>query len=74
MHARSNGQHLLGAIIQRTRQRDVAARCGVHESRVSEWMSGVTTPSDRARAKLWAVYQIPVAAWDEARNGPARHA
>lgn len=60
MAALTPGQRALIALTQRTRAADIAARCGVSKSRVSEWVSGITTPSERARVRLHQSYGIPM--------------
>jgi hypothetical protein len=58
------GRRLLLAVLQRTTAREVAARCDVSPSCVSEWMSGIKRPSMRTRAKLEAIYGIGSGTWD----------
>jgi transcriptional regulator with XRE-family HTH domain len=60
----THGRYALLAILMRTTGREVARRCRVSPSRVSEWASGRTRPSPRARATLAACYRIPSAEWD----------
>lgn len=66
--ARPSGRRLLLAVLQRTRGIYVAARCRVHPSRVSRWVSGEDVPSPKARELLFANYGIPVDAWPTARE------
>lgn len=68
------GQRVLLAVLQRTHLVDVAARCDVAPSRVSEWMSGIYRPSPRSRARLLANYGIPLAAWDQQWKRPTARA
>jgi len=51
-------------VLQRTTAREVAARCGVAPSRVSEWASGHTTPSNHARHALRINYGISEGSWE----------
>lgn len=60
----SRGRRLLLAVLQLTTGRDVAARCGVRQQRVSEWVNGLSRPSDSARLLLERNYRIPFDAWD----------
>lgn len=60
---RTSGRQLLLVVIARSSAREVAARCRVHESRVSQWASGVTRPSAPARCTLAIVYGILPASW-----------
>jgi transcriptional regulator with XRE-family HTH domain len=60
---RSRGRRLLVAVIQQTTAREVAARCGVVPSCVSEWLSGDARPNPRAAERLANTYRIPVVAW-----------
>lgn len=56
-------RRLLLAVVQHTRQREVAARCRVHKSQVTRWLTGDQTPGPFARAVLASCYRIPVDAW-----------
>lgn len=60
----TEGRRALLAVLQRTRALEVAARCRVAPSRVSEWASGRCRPSERARRVLLDVYHIPVGLWE----------
>lgn len=60
----SQGRRSLLAVLQRTTAREVAARCRVSPSRVSEWASGLTSPSPDARRALERAYGISVPSWD----------
>lgn len=60
----TEGRRALLAVLQITKGRFVAARVPCARSRVSEWASGRTTPSARARAKLFASYGIAPESWD----------
>jgi len=57
------GRRALVALLQVTTCTEVAARCGVAKSRVSEWASGLTTPSLEPRARLSQIYGISPSAW-----------
>ena len=61
----THGRRALLAVLQRTKAIHVAARCGVAKSRVSEWASGRTRPSLRARVRLESNYGIRAQAWDQ---------
>lgn len=58
------GRKMLLEVLQRTRARFVAATCRVSAAAVSQWASGATTPSQRARVVLEERYRIPRAAWN----------
>jgi transcriptional regulator with XRE-family HTH domain len=58
------GRALLIRVLQRTRGRYVAARCQVTPAAVSRWVSGVYTPSARAKKHLAVNYGIPLDAWE----------
>lgn len=60
----TRGRRLLGAVLQVTTATDVAARCGVYQQRVSDWASGIYTPSPDARRMLERNYRIPYCSWD----------
>lgn len=60
----TRGRKLLIAVLQVTTERDVAARCGVYQQRVSDWSSGVCKPLPAARAALERNYGIPASSWD----------
>jgi transcriptional regulator with XRE-family HTH domain len=51
------------ALLQRTSELEVAARCGVKQPRVSNWVSGLTTPSAESRERLWSIYGISPDRW-----------
>jgi hypothetical protein len=51
------------ALLQITSGREIAARCGVHPSRVTEWAAGRTTPSSIPRQRLWTIYGIRPNGW-----------
>jgi hypothetical protein len=57
------GRRMLLAVIARTSQRAIAARCRVVESCVSEWASGQARPSHLAALLLELNYGIPYTAW-----------
>jgi transcriptional regulator with XRE-family HTH domain len=61
--ALSPARRSLIALLQVTCGREVAARCGVHPSKVSLWQSGMTAPSDVARLRLWRIYGISPGSW-----------
>jgi transcriptional regulator with XRE-family HTH domain len=61
--ALSPARRSLIALLQVTPAREVAARCGVHPSQVSLWLSGLTTPSDVPRLRLWRIYGISPGSW-----------
>lgn len=60
----TRGRRLLVAVLQITTETDIAARCGVYQQRVSDWASGMYTPSPSARRMLERNYRIPYSAWD----------
>ena len=60
----SRGRQLLLAVLRITTATDVAARCRVTHQSVSDWCSGLKSPSHRSRLLLEANYRIPYAAWD----------
>jgi hypothetical protein len=60
------GQRSLLAVLQRTTAREVAARCDVSPSCVSEWLAGIKRPGVHSRAVLARVYGISAYAWDAA--------
>jgi transcriptional regulator with XRE-family HTH domain len=57
------GRRALLDVLQRTVGVEVAARCRVAPSRVSEWASGRACPSLRARRALARIYGIAERAW-----------
>ena len=63
MEALSYGRRSLIALLQRTTAREVAARCGVVPSCVSEWASGAARPSHEAQTRLMVIYGISSYAW-----------
>lgn len=60
----TRGRRLLIAVLQVTTATDIGARCGVYQQRVSDWVSGMRTPSAASRQALERNYRIPCAAWD----------
>ncbi len=60
------------ALLQLTPAREVAARCGVAPSRVSEWASGLTAPSDVPRTRLYQIYGISPSGWPRPAVNVAR--
>jgi hypothetical protein len=68
MAAMSPGRRALIALMQVTSGREIAARAGVAPSRVSEWGSGLTAPSDEPRRRLWRIYGISPTAWQQPVN------
>lgn len=62
----TGGRYTLLAILseRRGRGREVALRCGVSPSRVSEWASGKARPSKRARKALEEAFGIAASSWD----------
>jgi hypothetical protein len=61
------------AVLQRTTETFVAARCAVHKGRVSRWASGEGKPGPEARRRLHEIYGIPEDAWTpDARVGVGR--
>jgi len=60
----SRGRKLLLAILQVTTAADVAARCRVCHPVVSEWASGLKSPSRASRRCLESNYGIPYGSWD----------
>jgi transcriptional regulator with XRE-family HTH domain len=69
MEALTYGRRSLLALLQRTTAREVAARCRVAPSCVSEWQSGIKRPCRRARAMLATVYGISAESWAKAERG-----
>jgi transcriptional regulator with XRE-family HTH domain len=61
--ALSPARRSLIALLQVTCGREVAARCGIHPSQVSLWLSGLTAPSDVPRLRLWRIYGISPDSW-----------
>lgn len=59
----TRGRDSLLAVLMLTTGREVAARCRVSPSRVSEWASGRCRPSPRARAALERAYGISAGSW-----------
>lgn len=59
------GQRSLLAILQRTTAREVAARCAVSPSCVSDWLGGTKRPSPTSRRALELVYGIRAHTWEE---------
>lgn len=63
MAAVTYGRRSLLALLQRTSAREVAARCDVVPSCVSEWASGEAQPSPEAQTRLMVIYGISSYAW-----------
>lgn len=59
----TNARRSLLALLQITTGREIAARCGVHPSRVTEWAAGRTTPSTVPRERLLHIYGIRPDGW-----------
>jgi len=59
----TQGRLSLLAVLQRTTAREVAARCQVSPTRVSEWASGLCLPALASRERLARIYGIRVEAW-----------
>lgn len=57
------GRQLLLAVLQRTKGRDVAARCKVSTAAVSFWAAGTRVPRQSAREVLRREYRIPLVSW-----------
>lgn len=72
MRQHSQGRRLLLAVLQRTSAREVAARCRVAHSCVSEWSSGDAAPSQRPRLSLAEIYGIPRDAWERLPSAPTK--
>lgn len=66
----TRGRRILLRVLQLTAAREIARRCRVHESSVTRWLSGETTPGAEHRRMLWHMYRIPVDAW-AAESAPA---
>lgn len=64
----TRGQRLLIAVLQRTTGREVALRCRVHFTAVSQWQRGDTVPNASHRAALYVLYRIPPNAWARPRE------
>lgn len=68
------GRRALWALLQRTPQLEVALRCGVVKSCVSEWLSGRKRPSPYAARRLHDLYGIAPNAWGPCPSaGRRRH-
>lgn len=63
----TRGRRLLLGVLQLTSGREVAARCGVVASCVSEWLGGYARPSDVPRMRLQSIYGISAASWGGGR-------
>jgi transcriptional regulator with XRE-family HTH domain len=63
VEALTYGRRVLWKLCQRTTQREVALRCGVVKSCVSEWLSGAARPSRTSAARMQALYGIAPNAW-----------
>jgi hypothetical protein len=61
----TRGRRSLIALLQITTGREVAARCRVSPSCVSEWAGGTKSPGPASRAKLAELYGINPASWDQ---------
>ena len=61
----TRGRRALLAILQRTTEREVAARCRVARQTVSDWSRGWSKPRRDARLALARAYDIAPSAWDE---------
>lgn len=59
----TQGRRHLVHVLQFTTGREVARRCRVSPSRVSEWASGLCLPNETAQGVLEQVYGIPRASW-----------
>lgn len=66
----TRGQRLLLAVLQRTTEREVAARCGVTQQAVSYWLLGTQKPTEARRVRLECLYGIGARAWDAAADQP----
>lgn len=73
VEALTTGRRYLWLVLQRTSAVEVAARCGVVKSCVSEWLAGKKCPSSRSAMRLQTIYGIPPAAWLRQRAGFRRH-
>jgi transcriptional regulator with XRE-family HTH domain len=62
--SRSLGRRFLLSIIQRTTQREIAARCRVAPSTVTAWVRGDYKPGKFPRWALERSYEIPASSWD----------
>jgi transcriptional regulator with XRE-family HTH domain len=70
----TRGRRSLIGLLQITSQREVAARCDVVPSCVSEWCAGYKRPSEAHRARLASLYGISINSWDDERSRPrTRH-
>lgn len=61
----TRGRRSLIALLQITTGREIAARCRVSPSCVSEWAGGTKSPGPASRAKLASLYGIAVESWGE---------
>jgi ribosome-binding protein aMBF1 (putative translation factor) len=59
----TRGQRLLLALCNITTRAEIAARCDVSLSCVSEWLSGDARPSQRAAERLESIYGIKLTSW-----------
>jgi hypothetical protein len=71
--AMTRGRVTLLIVLLHTSAREVAARCRVSPSRVSEWSSGKNRPSRRARLALESSYGIRTEEWDAAFSREERY-
>lgn len=63
------GRRQLLAALQILSETEIALRCGVSQSAVSRWASGLTTPSKKAREALSEHVWTVVGPWERG-NGP----
>lgn len=69
------GRRQLLAALQILSETEVALRCGVSQSAVSRWASGLTTPSEKARVALREHVWTVVGPWEHgnsSRRDPMR--
>jgi transcriptional regulator with XRE-family HTH domain len=62
------GRRQLLAALQILSETEVALRCGVSQSAVSRWASGLTTPSAKARAALAEHVWTVVGPWEHGNS------
>ncbi len=67
---RSEGQRRLAVIAHRSTQKVVARKCGVSQTVVSQWISGVRKPTYENRKELLKQYGIEMDAWEQPAQKP----
>lgn len=62
----SRGRRRLAALLERMTQETAAEQAGVSRRALSHWARGRYTPEYDGRKALFAAFEIPIDAWDEA--------